>query len=160
MLSNTVSRGISKAYAGDGLSVHEWRVMAVLGRFPGVPASEVVQRTAMDKVRVSRAVATLVAAGHVERRVDTGDRRRSALRLSASGRDIYARVVPAALAYEKRLLAALSPDDRRHLDAMLARLSAQAAAMQAPRAGLARSRQAAAPTTHAGGESLVAMGPL
>ena len=78
VLSNTVSRGISKAYAKDGLSVHEWRVMAVLGRFPGIPASEVAKRTAMDKVRVSRAVASLAAAGNVERGVDSGDRRRSA----------------------------------------------------------------------------------
>ena len=33
--------------------------MAVLGRFPGLTAAEVTERTAMDKVQVSRAVARL-----------------------------------------------------------------------------------------------------
>ena len=129
VLSNTVSRGISRAYAKYGLSVHQWRVMAILGRFPGVPASEVVRRTAMDKVRVSRAVVSLVDAAQVERSVDSDDRRRSVLRLSPQGHEIYRQVIPAALSYEKRLLAALSADEQRHLDGILARLAAQAEAL-------------------------------
>ena len=38
----------------------EWRVMAVLARFEGLSAREVAERTAMDKVAVSRALARLV----------------------------------------------------------------------------------------------------
>ena len=56
LLSNTVSQGIADRYQRDhDISVTEWRVIAVLGRFPGQTASEVVKRTAMDKVTVSRA---------------------------------------------------------------------------------------------------------
>ena len=37
--------------------------MAVLGRFPDLSANEVADRTAMDKVAVSRAVARLLELG-------------------------------------------------------------------------------------------------
>ena len=61
VLSNTVSSAIAAAYfANFGLSIPEWRVMAVLAANPGLSAAEVTARTAMDKVAVSRAVATLL----------------------------------------------------------------------------------------------------
>jgi DNA-binding MarR family transcriptional regulator len=61
VLSNTVSGVIARSYSERfGLSIPEWRVMAVLGRYPGLPAADIAVRTAMDKVQVSRAVARLV----------------------------------------------------------------------------------------------------
>src|SRR4051812_19334998 len=76
VLSNTVSSRIAKSYAARfSLTVPEWRVMAVLGRFPGLMAGEVTERTAMDKVQVSRAVARLLKTKRIERRVVDGDRR-------------------------------------------------------------------------------------
>ena len=51
VLTNTISQGIAAAYRDRyGISVTEWRILAVLGRFPGLTASEVVEKTAMDKV--------------------------------------------------------------------------------------------------------------
>ena len=39
LLSNTVSEGIALAYrTAYGLSVTEWRVIAILGRYPGLTA--------------------------------------------------------------------------------------------------------------------------
>ena len=62
VLSNTVSSAIAAAYFMNfGLSIPEWRVMAVLASTPGLSAAEVTARTAMDKVAVSRAVAALQA---------------------------------------------------------------------------------------------------
>ena len=61
VLSNRISGAISREYHRRfGLAITEWRVMAVLGRFPGLSAGEVAARTAMDKVAVSRAVARLL----------------------------------------------------------------------------------------------------
>ena len=43
ILSNTVSSTIASAYNKRfGLSIPEWRVIAILGRFPGISAVEVV----------------------------------------------------------------------------------------------------------------------
>ena len=51
ILSNTVSQSIAAEYQDRfELSMTEWRVMAVLGRFAELSAREVAERTAMDKV--------------------------------------------------------------------------------------------------------------
>jgi DNA-binding MarR family transcriptional regulator len=123
VLSNRISQDIARLYAGRfGLNVTEWRLLAVLGRFPDLSATELAERTAMDKVAVSRAVASLVAEGRLTRKVDGDDRRRAKLRLSAKGYKIYDEVAPLALAYEQRLLASLCAEERATLDALLDRL--------------------------------------
>jgi DNA-binding MarR family transcriptional regulator len=123
VLANTVSAAIASAYSErHDLSIPEWRVMAVLAREPGLSAAEVTLRTAMDKVAVSRAVARLLAGGRLRRRRTSHDRRRSSLELTASGRDVYRRIVPWALEYERRLLTALSPAETAALDAALRKL--------------------------------------
>ncbi|MGO4260151.1 MarR family winged helix-turn-helix transcriptional regulator [Lysobacter sp. TAB13] len=123
VLSNRVSGAIARVYSERyALSVTEWRVMAVLGRFPGLSANEVAQRTAMDKVAVSRAVARLTEAGRLERDTHDDDRRRSVLQLSPDGYKIYDEVAPMALAFEQRLLAGIESAERDALFRLLDRL--------------------------------------
>ena len=120
VLSNTVSSAIAAAYfANFGLSIPEWRVVAVLAANPGLSAAEVTSRTAMDKVAVSRAVATLLAAGRLRRTTAPADRRRTHLALTPQGLRVYAQVVPMALEYERALVAPLSKRDRATLDRIL-----------------------------------------
>jgi DNA-binding MarR family transcriptional regulator len=120
VLSNTVSSAIAAAYfLNFGLSIPEWRVMAVLAANPGLSAAEVTARTAMDKVAVSRAVATLLAAGRLRRTTAAADRRRTHLELTTAGERVYARVVPMALEYERALMTPLSRRDRAALDRLL-----------------------------------------
>lgn len=123
VLSNRISLDIARLYADRfGLGITEWRVLAVLGRHHDIPAREVAERTAMDKVAVSRAIASLQAAGRIERQVRRDDRRHSMLRLSPAGRAIYDEVAPMALAYQRRLLEGLSDDERAALDRLLTRM--------------------------------------
>lgn len=123
VLSNTVSQAIAAEYEQRfGLSVTEWRVMAVLGRYAGISAREVATRTAMDKVAVSRAVARMLESGRIERDVANHDKRQSELRLTASGRAIYSQVAPLALQHETRLLAQLDEAERKSLTCILDKL--------------------------------------
>ena len=123
VLSNVVSQEIAGAYGERfGLAITEWRVLAVLGRFPGMSAVGVAERSAMDKVAVSRAVARLLERGLLHRETHGGDRRRSVLELSDAGRAVYAEVAPLALSYERELLAPLSEDERAQFSRMLDRL--------------------------------------
>jgi DNA-binding MarR family transcriptional regulator len=123
VLSNRISQDIARLYAQRfALGITEWRVLAVLGRRSGLSAREVAERTAMDKVAVSRAIASLQAAGRIERETHGDDRRRSMLRLSAAGEAIYAEVAPLALDYQRRLLDGLDPDERAALDRLLTRM--------------------------------------
>ena len=127
VLSNRVSRAIAARYAtAFDLTIPEWRVIAVLGRRPGLTAKEVAEATEMDKVAVSRAVARLVAAKRVASRADCDDARRQLLALTSQGESVHARIAPIALASEQKLLAALDVSERRQLDALLDRLMAAA----------------------------------
>ena len=113
VLAQIVSESLHDLYAGPfDLTVTQWRVMAALGRFAPLMASDVGQRIVMDKVAVSRAVAGLTKRGLIERATDRDDRRRASLKLSVEGQTMHARIVPLALQYEERLYAALSLDER------------------------------------------------
>ena len=126
ILSNRVSQAIAREYQDRfGLTMTEWRVMAVLGRFDGdgLSASQVASHTEMDKVAVSRALAGLVASKRVVRRTHDGDKRRSVLRLSAQGWKIHDKIAPLARAHEREMLAALSAEERRVLERVLDKLA-------------------------------------
>jgi DNA-binding MarR family transcriptional regulator len=134
VLSNRLSTAIAESYARRfGLSIPEWRVMAVLALAPGASAAEVAERTAMDKVAVSRAVNRLVSTGRAQRETAAGDRRRSVLGLTAEGRRVYRRIAPALRSFEAQLLAGFDARERQVLDGLLRRLEARALALQPPR---------------------------
>lgn len=125
VLSNRVSQGIAETYERRfGLSVTEWRVIAIIGRYPGLSATEVAQRSAMDKVAISRAVRRLLEQGRVEREHSNADRRARHLHLSVAGREIYDQIVPAALAFERRIRAALSDEENRILERLIEKIGA------------------------------------
>jgi DNA-binding MarR family transcriptional regulator len=139
VLSNVVSQALSAAYSGRfGLSIPEWRVLAVLALQPGLSAAEVAERTAMDKVAVSRAVGALLRAGRLQRKFSKDDRRRSVLQLSARGEADYARVVPVALEYQQALLAPLDASDRAALQRVMRVLLVRAREVGPAGAGLDR----------------------
>jgi len=123
VLAQIVSESLHDLYAGPfDLTVTQWRVMAALGRFAPLTASDVGQRIVMDKVAVSRAVAGLMKRGLVERATDRQDRRRASLALSDKGRAMHAQIVPIALEYEEGLYAALSTEERTLFDRLSDRL--------------------------------------
>ncbi len=129
VLSNTVSRRIADLYDREfGLSVWQWRVMAVAAEQPGLTATEIGQRTAMDKVAVSRAIAGLIERGHLERGPSAdGDGRRFHVTLSHAGRAVYERIVPMALAEEARLVEALNAAELAELERLMTKLARAAA---------------------------------
>ncbi|MDX2275130.1 MAG: MarR family winged helix-turn-helix transcriptional regulator [Hyphomonadaceae bacterium] len=127
ILSNRVSRAIAKRYAkAFNLTIPEWRVIALLGRTPGLTAKEVAEATEMDKVAVSRAVARLVAARRVAAAEDKADARRQRLTLTAAGATLHSRIAPLALETEQKLLSSLDARERAELDRLITRLSAAA----------------------------------
>lgn len=131
VLTNVVSMSIASTYEREfGLTIPQWRVVAVLARYPNLSAIEVAERSAMDKVAVSRAVQGLLAARRLVRGLDKDDRRKSVLRLSTAGQAVYTRVAPLALDYEKRLLQSLSATERRALDRLISRLLERAREME------------------------------
>lgn len=102
--SNLVSDRIARAYqALFGLTIPEWRLVAVIAEGGGITQQAIGANTRMDKVTVSRAAIALVERGLIERAPNAGDRRSHLLRLTASGRELYAQVAPKALELEQRI---------------------------------------------------------
>ena len=131
ILAQLVSESLHDLYAGPyRLTVTQWRVMAALGRFAPLTASEVGRRIVMDKVAISRAVAGLKQRGLIEWAADRDDRRRASLKLSTRGRAMHARIVPLAKDYEAKLYQALSAEERRVFNALSDRLFARAEALR------------------------------
>jgi len=127
VLSHTISTNIARVYEKQfGVSIPEWRVIAILGRFPGLSAVEVADRTMMDKVAVSRAVTKLVKNGRIDRQFADADRRRSILNLSEEGRQVHNEIAPLALQFERELLQDISEEDYETYSAILDRLLSKA----------------------------------
>jgi DNA-binding MarR family transcriptional regulator len=121
--SHTVSTNIAAVYEKRfGVSVPEWRVIAILGRYPGLSAVEVAERTFMDKVAVSRAVTKLIKNGRIDRQFADADRRRSILNLSEQGREVHNEIAPLALRFEQELLQDISNADYETFNSILEKL--------------------------------------
>jgi DNA-binding MarR family transcriptional regulator len=130
VLANVTSSAIAAAYEERfGLSIPEWRVIAVLMRHPGLSAREVAEKSRMDAVAVSRAVNRLLRAGRLRRAVAADDRRRSILEVSPAGVAVYRGVAPLALDFERALLETLTNAERASLDRLLGALTQRAEAL-------------------------------
>jgi DNA-binding MarR family transcriptional regulator len=133
VLSNTVSTTVARAYDKRfSVSIPEWRVIAVLGRFPGLSAVEVAGRTLMDKVAVSRAVTKLIKNGRVEREFADADKRRSILNLSEEGKKLHDEIATLALEFERDLLQGFSQEEIDSLNSTMERLLARASLIGSP----------------------------
>ena len=118
--TNRVSRAFAAHYEQEfGISIPEWRAIAVLGAFAPLSSNEICERTAMDKAKVSRAVASLLRRGLIAREAHETDQRLLRLTLSKTGRKVYEAVIPRARAIEAEVTKGLSKSDIAHLHRVL-----------------------------------------
>lgn len=121
--ANAVSKRIASAYADQfGLSIPEWRLIAVLHAREDATQQDLVRATLMDKVAVSRAAQALEKRGLVQRHEDKEDARARRLTLTRDGKAMFARIAPVARAHEAAIVQAFSPEEIAHLQALLMRI--------------------------------------
>ncbi|MGY6662008.1 MAG: MarR family winged helix-turn-helix transcriptional regulator [Glycocaulis sp.] len=127
VVSNKASGLIARAYqARFGLTIWEWRVIAVLGGGEAITAQAICEATAMDKVTVSRALRTLTERALVRRRTSPTDKRAALVSLTPEGQSIFDEIAPLALEWERSLLEGFSPDEADQLSRLLDRLEKRA----------------------------------
>ena len=125
--SNAVSGLIARAYQDRfALTIPQWRLVCVLAEDGPLTQGQIVARTVMDKVTVSRAAQGLVKRHLVGRSDHAADGRSHVLALTPEGERLHAEIAPLALAYEAALIAGLSPEDVALLKRLLSRLQAAA----------------------------------
>lgn len=112
-LAEAVSREFSRIYRDrTAMTRPEWRLLATLGQYGTMTATEIGRHSAMHKTKVSRAVRALEQRGWLKREAHAEDRRLEHLALTKAGMSVYRELVPLASAFEDRMLAAMTPDDR------------------------------------------------
>jgi len=94
VLGDLVSRHTTSVLKRHGeLNLSQWRVLAAVAEKEGRTAAEVVAVTPMDKGIVSRATAALVKSGHIKKREDASDKRRTHLYITPTGSDSYYKIL-------------------------------------------------------------------
>jgi DNA-binding MarR family transcriptional regulator len=124
--SNAVSQRIAMEYRSRfGLSVPEWRVMAVLGDSGPHTQRELTSMTIMDKVAVNRACKVLEERGLAARRPNTQDGRSHLLELTPSGKAMHGQIMPLALEMERRLFSTFTDEEVETFRWLLGRVRAE-----------------------------------
>jgi DNA-binding MarR family transcriptional regulator len=129
--ANAVSRLIALAYEEKfGLTIPQWRLIAVLAEEGPLTQQELCGRTIMDKVTVTRSGQGLLRRRLIKRIPNSTDGRSHRLVLTKTGEALYEEVVPLALEYEVKLLVGLAPHEVTKLEQQLRQLEQTAAALR------------------------------
>lgn len=127
-LAQSMSVALSRIYTSEfGLSVADWRIIVTLAEHGELTARTLTERTTMDKVRVSRALASLEQRSLVRRRPCEQDSRAALVALTEAGLALYRELAPQALAWEADLSSAFSAGERDTFLNLLDKLETQLA---------------------------------
>jgi DNA-binding MarR family transcriptional regulator len=125
--ANAVSRLIARAYEDKfGLTIPQWRLIAVLADEGPLTPQELCAHTIMDKVTVTRAAQGLLRRRLVRRLPNETDGRSHRLVLTPAGEQLYGEVVPLALRYEEQLIAGMDERSVAKLEGQLRQLEQMA----------------------------------
>jgi DNA-binding MarR family transcriptional regulator len=126
-LANQISRSAALHYRAQfGVSLAEWRTVALLGASAPLSLNELARSAGLHKSQMSRVVAGLVSRGLARRGPDARDGRTIRIALTASGRRLYDGLIAAADGRNERLLGCLSGAERRSLATVLQKLEQEA----------------------------------
>jgi DNA-binding MarR family transcriptional regulator len=121
--SENVSRLMVRRYlSGMGLGLAEWRLLAAIGQHEVLSPTISARYTEMDKVKISRAVARLVALDLVKLSTNPHDGRGRLLRLTRKGQRAYAGLPKIAQEMHNTILGSLSKAEARTLQTILHKL--------------------------------------
>lgn len=123
VLSHRLAKTLARRYERRfGITIPDWRCLAILARQGGLTAGELAERTSLERVQISRATARLVGRELVARRIDPSDRRVIRLELTDAGRTLFGDIAEVARAWEQELTQALGLSERRTLERVLDKL--------------------------------------
>jgi DNA-binding MarR family transcriptional regulator len=139
---------VAEALAGEDLTPPQMAVLVGLSKAigePGIDQNGLAARLGYDRARVSQLVDELEALGLIDRRVNGADRRARLLRLTPRGEKLRARVHPAGIGAQMRVLAGLAANERELLLDLLVRVVQSNPALARP--GAARRKRGSRQST-------------
>ena len=125
-LADQMSYALTNIYTSEfGVTLSEWRILALLGQQTTMISTDISLRTKMDKAKVSRAVQKLDSQGYLIRQRDEHDHRVSHLRLTETGTALYNAIIPKAQEWEGGLVDTLTSEEVQQLHSLLDKLDRQ-----------------------------------
>ena len=131
-LSNSLRTNLTKPYLEEfGLSLPEWRLLALVARFAPMRFSEVTARSGMDKGQVSRTLRVMATRGLTKTKTIKDRTSRSTEALAApvmvsitpKGTSLYKAVLPVARKRQADMLLTLNESERSSLYSIIDKLS-------------------------------------
>src|SRR5690242_16249344 len=123
LVINLTARPFARHYSRKyHLSLTDWRVMVTLASASGASANDIARLSGLDKMNVSRSLASMVRHGYVNRKSAVEDRRRSVLALTARGQRVFLAIAPKGGAREAALFKGFQPAERATFRRLLDRL--------------------------------------
>jgi DNA-binding MarR family transcriptional regulator len=127
VVANLLSRGAAMRYKREfGMSLAEWRTIALLGEQARLSLNELARAAGLDKSQMSRVVSGLTERGFVARGADENDGRGVQLSLSQAGVRAYQGLIRAAAERNAAFLGCLTKEERDRLESALVKLGARA----------------------------------
>ena len=124
-IDHELERVSKRMEARLGLTIPQRLALLLIGRNPGILASELASVLHLHRGTLSGVVRRLEAAGYVTRTVDAADARRAGLSLTAAGQRVNRRRAGTFEDAARRALAATLPAERAAAEHVLARLSSE-----------------------------------
>ena len=126
-LVNRVGTIIAEQFGADalarhGLSIAEWRVLAVLASNGGQRQIDLADLTSIEASTLSRLVSRLIRMGLVTRTRSANSNREVVVKLSAKGTALVGRLIPIARGYEAAAIAGITPSELAALKRSLRRI--------------------------------------
>lgn len=142
VVANLLSRGAALRYRREfGVSLWEWRTVALLGAQAPLSLNELAAAAGLDKSQMSRVVAGLVERGAVARGADETDGRGVRLALTRGGERLCEGLLRAATERNDAFLGCLAPRERECLEDALRKLADRARAFIEQEQAVARRRR-------------------
>jgi len=122
--SEKVSLGFREVYRDRyRMTRSEWRVLATLGQYGALTATEIVAHTGLHKTKVSRAVFSIEKRRWLKRNQDEKDRRIHRLELTGPGMSAFQSLCEAGIAYDRKVRDFLGEDEFKRLSDLLQKLN-------------------------------------
>lgn len=118
-------RLLSEGFAaeGSGLRGYHYRVLAALEEWGPIGQAELGRRTGLDRSDVVNILGDLERLGLTERSVDPTNRRRNIVAITPAGDARLRKLDEVVDRVQERVLAPLSPNERRQLTRLLRKLA-------------------------------------
>jgi DNA-binding MarR family transcriptional regulator len=137
---------VTESLASDGLTQLQFAALMVLDDTPGIDQRRLAEVLGIAPFNAGQVVADLASMNLVDRRTNGDDRRARVLRLTAQGHSLCQRLRPRNAAANRRILAALVPEERETLMGLLVRVIESNEAYARPGVGRRKQRARQVPS--------------